>query len=112
MEGLVAGDVVVIPFPFMDLTSQKVRPALVLASLDRGDVLLCQITSKPLTHRHFICVDQADFFAGGLPRQSDFLPQRLVTARSGIVRHRAGKITEGKLLDIRHAVCQVVRGEI
>ena len=50
MEGLVAGDVVVVPFPFTDLTSQKVRPALVLASLDRGDVLLCQITSKPFTH--------------------------------------------------------------
>jgi mRNA interferase MazF len=112
MEGLVAGDVVVVPFPFTDLTSQKVRPALVLASLDRRDVLLCQITSKPYTHRHVIRVDQADFFAGGLPRQSYFLPQRLVTASSGIVRRRAGKITERKLLDIRHAVCQVVRGEI
>ena len=83
MEGLIAGDVVVVPFPFTDLTSQKVRPALVLASLDRGDVLLCQITSKPYSHRHVIRVDQADFFAGGLPRQSYFLRQRLVTARRG-----------------------------
>ena len=112
MEGLVAGDVVVVPFPFTDLTSQKVRPALVLASLDRGDVLLCQITSKPFTHNHFIHVEQADFFHGGLPRQCYFLPQRIVTASSGIVRRRAGKITERKLSDIRHAVCQVVRGEV
>jgi hypothetical protein len=35
-----------------------------------------------------------------------------VTASKGIVRRRAGKITERKLSDIRHAVCQVVRGEI
>ncbi|MCX6963214.1 MAG: type II toxin-antitoxin system PemK/MazF family toxin [Verrucomicrobia bacterium] len=112
MEGLVAGDVVVVPFPFTDLTSQKVRPALVLASLDRGDVLLCQITSKPFTHRHLIRVDEADFCEGALPRQSYLLPQRLVTASKGIVRRRAGKITERKLSDIRHAVCQVVRGEI
>jgi hypothetical protein len=44
MEGLVAGDAVTVPFPFTDFSSQKVRPALVLAALDRGDVLLCQIT--------------------------------------------------------------------
>jgi mRNA interferase MazF len=112
MEGLVAGDVVVVPFPFTDLTSQKVRPALVLASLDRGDVLLCQITSKPSTHRNVMRVDQPDFSEGGLPRKSYILPQRLVTASSGIVRRRAGKISERKLSDIRHAVCQVVRGEI
>ena len=112
MEGLVAGDVVVVPFPFTDLTSQKVRPALVLAALDRGDLLLWQITSTPFTHKNFIHVDQADFFVGGLPRQSYFLPQRIVTASSGIVRRRAGKITERKLSDIRHAVCQVVRGEV
>jgi hypothetical protein len=49
---------------------------------------------------------------GGVPRQSYFLPQRIVTASSGIVRRRAGKITERKLSDIRHAVCQVVRGEV
>jgi mRNA interferase MazF len=112
MEGLVAGDVVVVPFPFTDLTTQKVRPALVLATLDRGDVLLCQVTSKPNTHRHAIRVEQPDFSEGGLPRQSSILPQRLVTASSGIVRRRAGKISEGKLSEIRHAVCQVVRGEI
>lgn len=36
MEGLVAGDAVTVPFPFTDFSSQKVRPALVLAVLDRG----------------------------------------------------------------------------
>lgn len=36
MEGLVAGDAVTVPFPFTDFSSQKVRPALILAVLDRG----------------------------------------------------------------------------
>ena len=61
MEGLVAGDVVTVPFPFTDFSSQKVRPALVLAVLDRGDVLLCQITSQPLTHKNAIPIHESDF---------------------------------------------------
>ena len=47
MEGLVAADVVTVPFPFTDFSSQKVRPALVLAVLDCGDVLLRQIPASP-----------------------------------------------------------------
>jgi hypothetical protein len=40
------GDVVIIPFPYSDLSQSKRRPALVLAEAGRGDFLLCQITSK------------------------------------------------------------------
>ena len=43
MEKFVKGDVVVVPFPFSDLTEAKRRPALVLAELDRVDRILCQI---------------------------------------------------------------------
>lgn len=46
MARFVSGDVVVVPFPFTDFSSTKVRPAVVLTSLTRGDVILCQITSK------------------------------------------------------------------
>ena len=46
MARFISGEVVVVPFPFTDLASSKVRPAVVLASLSRGDVILCQITSQ------------------------------------------------------------------
>ena len=42
----VAGEVVVVPFPFSDLTQTKRRPALVLADLDGDDLILCMITSR------------------------------------------------------------------
>ena len=45
MAEFVSDDVVVVPFPFTDLTSAKIPPALVLAGLTRGDLILCQITS-------------------------------------------------------------------
>jgi mRNA interferase MazF len=37
--------VVVVPFPFSDLTQSKRRPAVVVANLTGDDVILCQITS-------------------------------------------------------------------
>lgn len=41
-----AGSVVLVPFSFSDLTQAKLRPAVVLADAERGDWILCQITSK------------------------------------------------------------------
>jgi mRNA interferase MazF len=41
------GSVVLVPFPFSDLSNSKKRPALVVASADRGDWILCQITINP-----------------------------------------------------------------
>ena len=41
------GTVVLVRFPFSDLSSFKRRPAVVLADVGRGDFILCQITSNP-----------------------------------------------------------------
>jgi mRNA interferase MazF len=46
MARFVKGDVVVIPFPFSDLSGSKRRPALVLVDLPGDDIILCQITSQ------------------------------------------------------------------
>jgi mRNA interferase MazF len=48
MEKFVKGDIVVIPFPFSDLSGSKKRPALVLANLQGDDIILCQITSQQI----------------------------------------------------------------
>ncbi|MBX2962206.1 MAG: type II toxin-antitoxin system PemK/MazF family toxin [Cyclobacteriaceae bacterium] len=46
MEKFVKGDIVVVPFPFSDLSSSKRRPAMVIANLPGEDIILCQITSQ------------------------------------------------------------------
>lgn len=46
MEKLVKGDVVVVPFPFSDLSASKKRPAVVVATLTGDDIICCQITSE------------------------------------------------------------------
>jgi mRNA interferase MazF len=41
-----AGAVVLVRFPFSDLSQTKLRPAVVLAEAGRGDWVLGQVTSK------------------------------------------------------------------
>ncbi len=42
----VKGDVVVLPFPYSDLSTTKRRPALVVAATAGDDLILCPITSR------------------------------------------------------------------
>ncbi|WP_235335003.1 MULTISPECIES: type II toxin-antitoxin system PemK/MazF family toxin [Aphanizomenon] len=49
MEEFIKGDVVIVPFPFSDLTQTKRRPALVIATLQGNDLILCQITSQSVS---------------------------------------------------------------
>jgi len=51
----VKGDVVVVPFPFSDLSQAKRRPALVVAELEGDDLLLSQITSLRVRDSYGFC---------------------------------------------------------
>jgi|SRR5882672_1257163 len=110
MARFVSGQVVVVPFPFTDLSSNKVRPALVLASLSRGDLILCQITSQALGHPEAIPILGSDFQSGGtLTRPSFALPHRLVTANESCIRRAVGRLNPGKLVEIKDRVCATIR---
>jgi mRNA-degrading endonuclease toxin of MazEF toxin-antitoxin module len=110
MARFVSGDVVVVPFPFTDLASAKIRPALVLAALTRGDIILCQITSQAAGHPEAVPILPADFEpGGGLRRPSFALPHRVVTANEICVRRAVGRLKPDKLNHIRERVCAIIR---
>jgi mRNA interferase MazF len=85
MAKFVKGNVVVIPFPFSDLSQSKRRPALVLAVLQGDDLILCQITSKRIKDNYAIPVDENDFESGSLNQESHIRPNRLFTADNHII---------------------------
>ncbi|HOB92767.1 MAG TPA: type II toxin-antitoxin system PemK/MazF family toxin [Aquabacterium sp.] len=90
---IVRRQVVLLPFPFSDLSAQKLRPALVLADAGRGDWLLCQITSKPYADPAAVEIADADFAAGGLRLTSYARPAKLFTAHASLVQAVAGELT-------------------
>ena len=97
MGRFVRGDVVVVPFPFSDLSAAKRRPALVLAELSGDDVILGQITSQVKTDGYSVPITSPDFTSGKLDQDSNACPNRLFTADSNIVVYRAGELQESQV---------------
>ena len=109
MGSFMKGDVVVVPFPFSDLTQTKRRPALVISALDGDDVILCQITSRSIKDSYAIPILDRDFSAGSLKQPSNVRPNRVFTADSGIVLYQVGRLRADKLDSVIERIVQIVR---
>ena len=96
----VVGDVVIIPFPYSDLSKSKHRPALVVADVGRGDYVLSQITSKPYDDTHALSLSEVDFSDGGLRRESFVRVGKLFTANQALILGIAGRLTYSKLAEV------------
>jgi mRNA interferase MazF len=77
MERFVKGNVVVLPFPYSNLSSSKKRPAMVLANLKGDDVILCQVASQFVKDNYAIALNDSDFKKGSLNKPSNIRPNRL-----------------------------------
>lgn len=89
------GSVVLVAFPFSNLKGQKIRPALVLAQVEFGNLILCQITSKPYTSKEAFCIKSKDFSKGNLPVTSYVRPDKLFTADTTIIKSVVGELSLG-----------------
>ena len=79
------GKVVLIPFPFSDLSQSKLRPAIVLAGAGRGDWILCQVTSNPYGDPLAISLSDESSSEGSLRILSFARPGKLFTASASAV---------------------------
>jgi mRNA interferase MazF len=109
MEGLVKGDIVVLPFPFSDLSQTKRRPALVVAQAGGDELLLCQITSQDVRDCHAVNLNPADFQSGSLRKSSNIRPNRIFTADSEIILYRAGHIAPEKTMSVVEELVSILR---
>jgi mRNA interferase MazF len=104
-----AGAVVLVRFPFSDLSETKLRPAVVLADVGRGDAVLCQVTSKPYGDSVAVTLKDADFASGSLSLTSYARPGKLFTASSELMTAEIGSLKAEALTQIVNAVVSVLR---
>jgi mRNA interferase MazF len=109
VEPLAAGAVVLVRFPFSDLSQAKLRPAVVLANVGRGDYVLCQITSNPYADPLAIELTDASFASGSLQRASYMRPGKLFTAHRSIVQADVGVLKGHAIDQLRKRIAQLLQ---
>lgn len=109
MAKFVKGDVVVVPFPFSDLTQAKRRPALVISKLEGDDLILCQITSQFIKDNYAISLTDKDFAKGSLKQQSNIRPNRIFTTDNHIVLYKVGSLKTEKLNEVIEKIVKIIQ---
>jgi len=107
-----AGQVVLVPFPFSDLSRAKLRPAVVLADAGRNDWILCQITSNPYGDSLAIRLVGESFDEGLLRVTSFARPGKLFTANQELMIAKAGTLKIGPFEQIVEAIMSILRNSL
>jgi mRNA interferase MazF len=108
MAKFVKGDIVVLPFPFSDLSDSKRRPALVLADLQGDDIILCQITSKSTKDNYAISLNNSDLIEGAILVDSNIRPNRLFTADKKIIAYTLGRVSTSKYKEVANSILKII----
>ncbi|MFH1115814.1 MAG: MazF family transcriptional regulator [Pseudomonadota bacterium] len=104
-----AGAVVLVPFPFSDLSHAKLRPAVVLADSGRGDWILCQVTSNPYGDVHAVEMTNDSFVSGSLRVTSYARPGKLFTANQDLMVSQVAVLNAASFRTIIEAVVDILR---
>lgn len=108
MGKFVKGQVVILPFPFSDLSDTKRRPAFVVASLTGDDLIVCQITTVQRADSYAVSLNATDFVTGSLPHPSIIRPNRLFTADGRLILRTAGMLTDAKISEVTEKIVAIV----
>jgi mRNA interferase MazF len=95
------GDVVLLPFPFTDLSAVRTRPAVVVSTdafqRDTGDFTVAMITSVPRTTAYDYAL--MDWQAAHLLRPS-WVRAKLATLDPALVRYQPGRLSDMDLVEV------------
>lgn len=104
------GEVVVLRFPFSDLSREKFRPAVVVGFSDHSNIIVSQITSKLPTSGIGIVLSNDDFNDTKPLQQVSYIrPNKIFTADPKLVHASLGMINMKKRKQIHNKITEIFR---
>jgi mRNA interferase MazF len=104
-----AGAIVLVRFPFSNLSQTKLRPAVVLADAGRGDHILCQVTSKQYGDPRAVRIEDSNLARGSLRVASFARPGKLFTANNELIEAEIATLQAPSLKTVVDAVVDLLR---
>ena len=90
------GDIVLIPFPYSDLSESRQRPALIISNelINKTEDRICCLITRN-SRKEDLIIKKEDFESGTLPFKSFVRPHRIFTIHQGIIKRKLCAINIG-----------------
>lgn len=107
------GAILLVPFPFTDLSSTKKRPVLVLSktsdNLNNQDLVTCAVTSKTIKRDYGIRINKNSLKEGNLPIDSTILVSKLFTIGKSLIIKEFAKLSNSTMQQVQNLFCQITK---
>ncbi len=102
------GDLLLVPYPFTDLSTTKRRPVLALTHADpQGDFIALPVTSRP-QHSNALALAEQTLVSGSLPAASWVRTDRIVTLHISLVSKVFGRVAGAIVAAAAAQVCSYI----
>lgn len=102
------GDIVIIPFPFTDLSSVKQRPVLIISNSGYNqsteDVVVCGITSNIKDIRYSVSLDNTDLLEGRVPVASRIKVDKIFTLKQSLAKKKVAHLKPEVLEKVKEEI--------
>ena len=106
------GDILLIPIPFTDLSSQKRRPVIVISNntynQKTADIIVVAMTSNPARADYSFTITSADLERGSLNRPGKVRVDKIYTLSQSIVTKKFGRVNKITLDRIRQVLLELI----
>lgn len=107
------GDIVLVPVPFTDLSSQKRRPVIVIShnkyNQQSPDIVVVAMTSRPLHTPYGFTITNNDLEKGNLNRSGQVRVDKIYTLSQSIVVKTFGRVDATILKRISHLLHELTK---
>ncbi len=102
---MIKGDIVLLPFPFTDLTGSKLRPAIILIESEY-DITVCFITTQ-LKWKEETDILLSPSLDNGIKKDSLIRLSKIATIEKTFVLGKLGKLQETEISDLNKKLKQL-----